>query len=147
MLSHDLAALYGVKPKALIQAVKRNTARFPEDFMFQLNEEESGLLRSQIPGLESGRGQHLKYQPHAFTEQGVAMLSAVLKSDRAIQVSIEIIRVFVRLRRLLSTHQELTGRLNELESKYDGQFRIVFEAIRELMGPDPVPPVRWIGFL
>jgi hypothetical protein len=144
MLSHDLARMYGVEVRALSQAVTRNAARFPEDFMFQLNAEETRLLQATAPG---GRGHHPKYRPHAFTEQGVAMLSAVLRSLRAIQVSIAIIRVFVRLRQLMSTHQKLVRRLNDLESKYDGQFQAVFQAIRALMNSDPVPPSRRIGFL
>jgi len=102
MLSHDLASLYDVEPRALIQAVKRNLERFPDDFMFQLSADEFRLLRSQIVILEVGRGRHPKHPPYAFTEQGVAMLSAVLRSDRAIQVSIAIMRVFVKLRSMVA---------------------------------------------
>ncbi len=146
MLSHDLARLYEVPPKALIQAVKRNLERFPDDFMFQLNEVEFRSLRSQIVTLEKGRGRYPKHRPYAFTEQGVAMLSAVLKSNRAVHVSIGIIRVFVKLRQMVSNDQQLARRVDELEKKYDGQFQIVFRAIRELIGSGVVPPKRRIGF-
>src|SRR5512136_2664272 len=118
MLSHHLAELYEVEPRALNQAVKRNIERFPEDFMFQLTEEEEALLRSQIVTLKTGRGQHSKYLPYAFTEQGVAMLSSVLNSERAIQVNIEIMRAFVRLRQMLASHADLARKLQALESKY-----------------------------
>lgn len=143
MLSNDLAELYGVEPRVLVQAVKRNIIRFPSDFMFQLNEREVEPLRSQIVILK--RGQNWKYLPYAFTEQGVAMLSSVLRSERAVLVNIEIMRAFVELRRLLSTHVDLANKLNELEKKYDSQFRIVFDAIRELMKPAVGEP-RQIGF-
>ena len=144
MLSHDLAVLYQVETRALVQAVKRNIERFPEDFMFQLNESEFGNLKSQI--VTSSWGGARRSRPYAFTEQGVAMLSAVLKSDRAVQVSIAIVRVFVKLRQLLASHADLLRRLDEMEKKYDERFRAVFEAIRELMKPEPVPPSRRIGF-
>ncbi len=143
MLSPDLAELYGVEPRSLIQAVKRNAERFPSDFMFQLSEEESESLRSQIVILK--RGQHQKYLPYAFTEQGVAMLSSVLKSRRAVLVNIAIMRTFVRLRELLATHKDLARRLDALEQKYDAQFKGVFDAIRALMKPSE-PPRRRIGF-
>ena len=146
MLDADLAKLYAVETKAFNQAVKRNIERFPEDFMFQLSVEEFQSLRSQIVTFKKGRGQYPKYRPYAFTEQGVAMLSAVLKSDRAVQVSIAIVRVFVRLRQLLASHADLLRRLDEMEQKYDKQFRIVFDAIRKLMTPEPVPPKHRIGF-
>jgi hypothetical protein len=145
MLDADLAALYEVEVKALNQAVKRNVDRFPSDFMFQLTQEEAELLRSQSVTLKPGRGQHRKYLPYAFTEQGVAMLSSVLRSQRAVQVNIEIMRAFVRLRRLLATHADLARKLAELEKKYDTQVRVVFDAIRQLMTP-PDPPKRRIGF-
>jgi len=119
MLSHDLASLYDVEPRALIQAVKRNLERFPDDFMFQLSADEFRLLRSQIVILEVGRGRYPKHAPYAFTEQGVAMLSAVLRSDRAIQVSIAIMRVFVKLRRMVMGNELLGRRIDELEKKCD----------------------------
>jgi hypothetical protein len=143
MLSTDLAELYSVETRALNQAVKRNIERFPEDFMFMLNESEADLLVSQnvIPH-KKYLGGHL---PYAFTEQGVAMLSSVLKSKRAIQVNIEIMRAFVKLKEVLSTHKDLAKKLNEMENKYDSQFKIVFDAIRELMIP-PEKTKRKIGF-
>lgn len=139
MLDSDLAALYEVDTRVLNQAVKRNTARFPDDFMFQLTAEEADYLRSQsvISSSHGGR----RHLPYAFTEQGVAMLSSVLRSPRAVQVNIEIIRAFVRLRRLLSTHEDLARKLDALERKYDAQFRTVFDAIRRLMAP-PAPGKR-----
>ena len=145
MLSTDLAELYGVSPKVLVQAVKRNLERFPQDFMFQLTPEEARALRSQIVTLETGRGKYAKYLPYAFTEQGVAMLSSVLRSRRAVLVNIAIMRAFVRLRELLATHKDLARRLDDLERKYDVQFKAVFDAIRELMKPAD-PPKRRIGF-
>ena len=145
MLDSDLAALYGVDVKTLNQAVKRNRERFPEDFMFQLTRDEAGSLRSQIVTLDTGRGRHRKYLPKAFTEQGVAMLSSVLRSQRAVRVNIEIMRAFVQLRRMLGANEDLARKLDALEQKYDGQFRVVFQAIRELMTPSE-PPRRSIGF-
>ena len=145
MLDADLASLYGVETRVLVQAVKRNIERFPDDFMFQLNREEVDVLRSQIVTLKRGRGQHSKYLPYAFTEQGVAMLSSVLRSPRAIQVNIEIMRAFIRLRQMLASHAELARKLDALEKKYDAQFKQVFEAIRQLMIP-PEPKRRPIGF-
>jgi hypothetical protein len=150
MLDADLARLYGVPVKALNQAVKRNANRFPADFMFRLEHDEAGAVRSQIVTLDaspSGRGRHSKYLPCAFTEQGVAMLSSVLKSERAVQVNVEIMRAFVRLRRLISHNRELARRLDALESKYDRQFKVVFDAIRELMAPPAPAPKRRIGFV
>jgi hypothetical protein len=144
MLDVDLAALYGVETRALVQAVKRNAARFPEDFMFQLTDEEDAILRSQIVTSSSGHGGR-RTRPYAFTELGVAMLSSVLRSPRAVMVNIEIMRAFVRLRRLLATNADLARRLTGLEKKYDAKFRIVFDAIRELMTP-PKKPKRPIGF-
>jgi len=114
--------------KRLNEQVQRNKKRFPSDFMFQLTPEEVERLRSQIATLKPGRGQHRKYQPYAFTEQGVAMLSSVLHSERAIQVNIAIMRAFVQLREMISSNKGLARRLNELEKKYDSQFRVVFEA-------------------
>ena len=146
MLDADLAALYGVETKVLNQAVQRNLERFPEDFMFQLTEDETDRLRSQTVTLKKGRGQHRKYLPYAFTEQGVAMLSSVLKSPRAIQVNIEIMRAFVSLRQLVTSNADLARKLNALERKYDGQFKIVFAAIRELTEPVTKKRGRPIGF-
>ncbi|PIV22822.1 MAG: DNA-binding protein [Deltaproteobacteria bacterium CG_4_8_14_3_um_filter_45_9] len=153
MIARDLAYLYGVTTKVLNQAVKRHKDRFPEDFMFQLTMEEAKIwwtevrgsgLRSQIVTLK--RGQHIKYRPYAFTEHGILMLSSVLNSERAVQVNIEIMRTFVRLRRMLASHAELARKLEALEKRYDAQFKIVFDAIRELMRP-PEPKKRPIGFL
>lgn len=143
ILDRDLAQLYGVATGNLNKAVKRNLDRFPQDFMFQLTQEEYTSLRFQFGILE--KGQHAKYLPYAFTEQGVAMLSGVLNSPRAVQVNIEIMRAFVRLRQMLLTHAELARKLNEMEKKYDSQFKVVFDALRALMAP-PVKPKRKIGF-
>ena len=145
MLDSDLAALYCVPTKVLNQAVKRNRARFPADFIFQLTLEEAGSLRSQFVTLEMGRGKYRKYRPYVFTEQGVAMLSSVLGSERAVQVNIAIMRAFVRLREIIGSNKVLARRLAELEKKYDAQFRVVFDAIRELM-EEPKPKSRRIGF-
>jgi hypothetical protein len=145
LLDSELASLYRVETKALNRAVRRNIDRFPADFMFQLTAEESALLRSQIGALKIGRGAHRKYAPYVFTEQGVAMLSSVLRSDRAVHVNIEIMRAFVRLRQLVSTHKDLASKLTALEKKYDRQFKVVFDAIRGLMH-GPVPERRGIGF-
>ncbi|WIM06887.1 MAG: ORF6N domain-containing protein [Candidatus Nitricoxidivorans perseverans] len=142
LLSSDLAKLYEVKPGALMQAVKRNIERFPADFMFQLNAEEWKNLKSQNV-ISSWGG--ARTAPHAFTEQGVGMLSSVLKSPRAVQVNIEIVRAFVRLRRMLAEHRDLAQRLDELEQRYDKQFSAVFDAIRQLMTP-PQQIKRPIGF-
>ncbi len=146
MLDSDLSDLYGVPVKRLNEQTSRNRERFPEDFMFQLSVEETASLRSQIVTLKTGgRGQHRKYRPYAFTEQGVAMLSSVLRGPRAVQVNIEIMRAFVRLRALLQTNAELAEKLTALEDKYDLQFKAVFEVISELMRPAEVPQRR-IGF-
>jgi hypothetical protein len=157
LLDSDLAALYGVEVKALNRAVSRNSARFPPDFMFRLTPEETGRSRAQIVTLNAevpvtsskmdlrsrsvtssswGGRRHL---PYVFTEQGVAMLSSVLRSPRAVQVNIEIMRAFVRLRQLLLSNAELAVKLAALEKKYDAEFRVVFDAIRELMTPPKVP--------
>ena len=155
MIDSDLASLYGVETKALNRAVKRNLGRFPPDFMFRLTDEEfeelrrqsdTSALRSQIDTLKLGRGQHRKYLPYVFTEQGVAMLSSVLRSERAVKVNVEIVRTFVRLRQMAITHADLARRLDELESNYDSQFKVVFEAIRKLMEPPPQKPMPRIGF-
>jgi hypothetical protein len=143
MLSADLAVLYGVEPGALVQAVKRNIERFPEDFMFQLTPDEYRILKSQSVISSWGGRRH---PPYAFTEQGVAMLSSVLRSKRAVQVNVEIMRTFVRLRRILAENAGLAERLDELEKKYDVQFKVVFDAIRQLMQP-PEPKNKRIGFV
>jgi hypothetical protein len=167
LLDADLAALYGVATRVLIQAVKRNAERFPLDFMFQLTKEEVDLLRSQFvtsksaSRLDQGDSEILRsqfviskigdprggrrYLPYAFTEQGVAMLSSVLHSPRAIAVNIEIMRTFIRLRRMLASHADLARKLEALEKKYNAQFKVVFDAIRQLMAP-PAPKRRRIGF-
>ena len=144
MLSPHLAVLYGVEPRALIQAVKRNRDRFPEDFMFQLNETEFLNLKSQF--VISSWGGFRRAAPYAFTEQGVAMLSGILHSKRAVRVNIEIMRAFVHLRRMLATNADLARKLAILEKKYDSQFRVVFDAIRELMTPPEPKKKRPIGF-
>jgi hypothetical protein len=167
MLSPHLAALYGVEPRSLVQAVKRNKERFPADFMFQLTDAETQSLRAQFIAPEEGTAEEAsafksqfvissevgtRATPYAFTEQGVAMLSSVLRSPRAVSVNIEIMRAFVRLRQLLAGNAELTQRLNELEAsvkagteKSDQQFRVVFDALRQLMTP-PAPKQGRIGF-
>ena len=144
ILDRDLAVLYAVPTKALKQAVKRNIGRFPEDFMFVLAPEEFAEWRSQFVTSKADR-MGLRHPPMAFTEQGVAMLSSVLNSERAIQVNIEIMRAFVRLRELIATNRDLARRLDHLEKKYDAQFKGVFDAIRELMTPSKLQR-RPIGF-
>lgn len=144
MLDADLAALYQVDVKALNQAVKRNRSRFPVDFMFRLTDREATSLRSQIVTAKMGRGGR-RSAPYAFTEQGVAMLSSVLRSARAVHVNIAIMRAFVRLRQELASNSHLARKLSELEEKYDTQFTVVFEAIRGLMVPRS-PAKRRIGF-
>lgn len=145
MLDSDLASLYGVTVSRLNEQVRRNRTRFPPDFMFQLTKKEDDRLRSQSATLKRGRGQHRKYLSHAFTEQGVAMLSSVLRSPRAIKVNVEIMRTFVGLRRIAATHADLARRLDALESKYEGRFKVVFEAIKQLIDP-PERPRPKIGF-
>ena len=144
LLSTHLAELYGVLPKALVQAVKRNAERFPSDFMFQLSDQEFANLKSQI--VTSSWGGQRRAAPYAFTEQGVAMLSTVLRSRRAVLVNIEIMRTFVRLRQLMAGNADLARKLAELETRYDRQFKVVFDAIRELMQP-AARARRPIGFL
>lgn len=144
MLDQDLAVLYGVETKVLNQAVKRNARRFPDDFMFQLTRQEVRNLRSQFVTSSSAWGGR-RTPPYAFTEQGVAMLSSVLNSDRAIEVNIAIMRAFVKLREILASHADLARRLDDMEKKYDAQFKVVFDALRQLMAP-PVAPKRKIGF-
>lgn len=143
MADIHLAELYCVKTKELNKAVKRNLDRFPADFMFQLNSEEIDNLRFHF-GTSRWGGR--RYKPYVFTEQGVAMLSSVLKSKRAVQVNIQIMRTFTRLRQILASHKELLKKIEEMESKYDGQFKIVFDAIKELMKP-PTNSEKKIGFL
>lgn len=143
MLDSDLARLYGVTTFNLNKAVKRNLDRFPGDFMFQLNAKEFDSLRFQSGMSKTGRGGR-RYPPYAFTEQGVAMLSSVLNSKCAVQVNIEIMRAFVRLREILATHKDLARKLEQLEKKYDAQFKVVFDAIRQLMKP-PEPKRGRIG--
>ncbi len=146
MLDRDLAALYGVETKNLNRAVQRNLDRFPADFMFQLTADEANASRFQFGTLK--RGQNIKYLPYAFTQEGVAMLSSVLRSSRAVQVNIAIMRVFVRLRETLALHKELAHKLAELERKiegHDANIRTLFDAIRQLMRP-PAKPGREIGF-
>jgi ORF6N domain len=161
ILDADLATLYGVETRALVQAVRRNLARFPRDFMFQLTVDEARHSRSQsvildveppnsmevspVSSPHAIRGKNIKYLPHAFTEQGVAMLASVLRSPRAVRVNIEIVRAFVQLRQMMQTNVELARKLAALEKKYDHQFGVVFDAIRELMSPE-VQPARKIGF-
>jgi hypothetical protein len=147
MLDRDLAKLYGVETKSLKRAVKRNLDRFPPDFMFELSGEEAESVRCQFGTLQ--KGQHLRYRPYAFTEQGVAMLSSVLKSPQAVLVNIAVMRAFVRLRETLSLHKELAHRLTELEHRiesHDESTRTLFEAIRRLMTPAGSAQKRRIGF-
>lgn len=157
MLDRDLAKLYGVNTKRLNEQVRRNTKRFPEDFMFQLSWEEIEFLRSHFATLNSTsstasrRGKHIKYLPYAFTEQGVSMLSSVLNSERAIQVNILIMRAFTKLREILMTHKELATKIELLENKYaehDQTIKEIFEAIKKLLASpaEPVKEKRIIGF-
>ena len=150
ILDRTLAKLYGVSTKSLNQAVKRNPERFPPDFMFQLTMAEakelaSPGLRSQIVTLKKPQGKHIKYRPYAFTEHGILMLSSVLRNDRALQVNIQIMRTFVRRREMLASNAALTRRLDELERTYDGRFKVVFRAVRQLLKP-PVRKRKQIGF-
>ncbi len=142
ILDADLAELYGVETKALKRSVKRNIDRFPEDFLIQITSAEFESLRYHFGTSKRGG---VRYLPYAFTENGVAMLSSVLNSKRAIQVNIQIMRTFTRLREIMASHKDLARRLDELEKKYDGQFKIVFDALRALVAP-PMKPKRKIGF-
>lgn len=145
MLDRDLAELYGVETRILNQAVKRNLNRFPEDFMFQLTPEEAvELSRSQFVTLK--RGQNIKYLPFAFSENGVAMLSSVLNSERAVEVNIQIMRTFTRLREMLLTHKDLQRKIENMEKKYDHQFKIVFDAIKQLLATPETKKKGKIGF-
>jgi hypothetical protein len=144
LLDEDLADIYGVPVKVLNQAVRRNAERFPPDFMFRLTRAEAEILRSQSVTSRSGHGGR-RYLPLAFTQEGVAMLSSVLRSDRAVRVNVEIMRAFVRMRAMVFQSKDLARRIDALEEKYDKHFRVVFDAIRELMTPPRSPPRR-IGF-
>lgn len=150
LLSEQLAELYGVTVSALNQAVKRNSERFPEDFMFQLTREEAdAILASRSQNVILKRGQNIKYLPYAFTEQGVAMLSSVLRSPRAVEVNIAIMRTFVQLRRLMDGNRELARKIEAMEQKYDEKFAVVFDAIKQLIAEDEsrkAQPKRRIGF-
>jgi hypothetical protein len=145
ILDFDIAALYGVETRAVVQAVKRNMARFPADFMFHLSAREFANLRSQFVISSSWGGR--RTLPYAFTEQGVAMLSSVLRSRRAMRVNVEIMRAFVQLRRMMSSNAELVRKIDEMEKRYDEQFRVVFQAIRNLVHPMRQKPKRRIGYL
>lgn len=159
MLSGDLAELYSVEAKALVQAVKRNLQRFPADFMFQVSGEEWARLRSQnvtldILGRGAGRGRYAKYPPLAFTEHGVTMLSSVLKSKRAVEVNIAVVRAFVQLRQWLISNKDLARKLSDLEKRHDLKFsehdkhlKVVFEAIQQLLAAPPSPPRKRLGFV
>ena len=144
MLDRDLAQLYGVTTGNLNLAVRRNQNRFPEDFMFQLSASEAKSLLLQFARPKSRGGR--RAPPYAFTEQGVAMLSSVLHSERAAQVNIAIMRAFVKMREIVYTHKDLARKIAEMEKKYDAQFQVVFTAIKKLMDPEAVPPSRRIGF-
>jgi len=149
LLDADLAALYGVTTKRFNEQVRRNQARFPADFMFELSREEWDSLRSQFATLKTGRGQHRKYLPHAFTEHGAIMAATILNSTRATEVSVYVVRAFVRMREVLATHKELAKKLDALERRIDAQDETIVDivrAIRELMAP-PQPKRRPIGFV
>ncbi len=145
MVDADLATLYGVRPKRLNEQVKRNQARFPEDFSFQLTDEEVDALRSQFATSRSGHGGR-RYRPYVFTEHGAVMLAAVLNSPIAIEASVQVVRAFVSLRAMVAMHAELAQKLDALEGKFDHQFRIVFDAIRQLMAPPSKSGASRIGF-
>ena len=146
MLDEHLADLYGVSVSALVQAMKRNQDRFPDDFMFQLSKEEWDSLKSQnVIANNAGRGGR-RSPPYAFTEHGILMLSSVLRGQRAVDVNIQIMRTFVKLRKMLSSHADLSRKLSVLEGKYDDQFRVVFDALRQLMAPPSKKKQRRIGF-
>lgn len=164
ILDTDLATIYGVETKRLNEQIKRNATRFPSDFMFQLTDEESAVLRSQFATLKAGRGQHRKYQPYVFTEHGVIMAAMVLNSPRAVEVSVYVVRAFARLRQAATLHEDLAKRLTELEEKTESldmrndtfsrntrnQLKQVFDALRELTSSPPTPPEppkRPIGFI
>lgn len=143
MLSSDLAVLYAVPARALVQAVKRNKARFPPDFMFQVDPQEARILKSQT--VISSWGGARRALPYAFTEQGIAMLSSVLRSKRAVQVNVAIMRAFLQLRAMLATHEDLRRKIDEMEKRYDSQFHAVFATLRQML-ETPIPAKRQIGF-
>jgi hypothetical protein len=150
LLDRDLAVLYGVPTKRLNEQVQRNAKRFPQDFMFRLTQSEWQALRSQIATLKSGRGQHPKYPPYAFTEHGAIMAATILNSPRAVEVSVYVVRAFVKLREIVRTHKELAHKLDQLENKvagHDDSIRQLVGAIRQLMAPPPETKRRKIGFL
>jgi hypothetical protein len=149
LLDSDLAVLYGVTTKRLNEQVRRNRKRFPEDFMFRLSGDEAQALRSQIATIKRGRGQHRKYLPYAFTEHGAIMAATILNSPRAVEVSLFVVRAFVKLREFARTHKELAAKLDQLENKvagHDDAIRQLVAAIRQLMTPPPGPKRRKIGF-
>ena len=146
MLDHDLAKLYGVSTKRLNEQVRRNIKRFPGDFMFQLSQEEDDLLRSQFATSNAGRGGR-RYLPFAFTEQGVAMLSSVLNSERAIAVNIQIMRAFAKIREMILSHKDLQKKIDEMEKKYDHNFKIVFDALRKLLQKPEETHAQVKGFI
>jgi len=149
MLDRDLAELYGVENKRLKEAIRRNINRFPEDFMFELTPAEFESLRTQIATLKGGRGQHPKYMPFAFTEQGVAMLSSVLNSETAIRVNIQIIRVFTRMREMIMTNKDILLQLEKIEKKlsgHDKDIQLIFKYLKQLLIPPEHPPRPKIGF-
>ena len=144
MLDSDLADLYGVEPRVLIQATKRNIERFPEDFMFQMSEEEFQRLRSQIVTLKpAARGQHRKYLPYVFTEQGVAMLSGMLRSRKAVQVNVAIMRTFVKVRQILASNRDLARKVQE----HDRQIAVLFDTVKKLLTPPDLPKKHPIGYI
>ena len=149
MLDRDLAFLYGVQTKVLNQAVRRNNRRFPDDFMFQLSGDESAVLRSQTVTLKAGRGRHIKYLPYAFTEQGVAMLSSVLGSDKAIEVNIQIMRAFVRMRELVALSSDLRLAITDLEKRvgrHEIKLQVAFKLLQKLLPPMRIEQERKMGF-
>lgn len=146
ILDSDLAELYGVTTKRLNEQVRRNADRFPTDFVFQLSSDEFSSLRSQFATLKPGRGQHRKYLPNVFTEHGTLMAASVLNTPRAVEVSLYVVRAFVRLREMIASHKDLAHRLDEMEQKYDSQFKVVFDAIRLLVA-EPEPKEKKIGFI
>lgn len=145
MLDSDLARLYGVSTSRLNEAVQRNRDRFPKDFMFQLNKRDLQVLRSQFAISKSSGSGGRRFLPYAFTEHGIAMLSSVLHSNRAVQVNIAIMRAFVQLRRMLATHEDLRRKIAEMEKRYDSKFHAVFATLRQML-ETPIPPKRQIGF-
>ena len=146
MVDSDLAELYGVTTKRLNEQIRRNIDRFPHDFMFQLSLDEFESLRSHFATLKQGRGKHRKYLPCVFTEHGALMAASVLNSPRAVELSIYVVRAFVKLREMIASNKDLAKRLDEMEKKFDSQFKIVFDAIRALVA-QPEPKVKKIGFI